>query len=354
MSEAQENYQIRWLAGPLTGQETPVHGMVSIGRDPGNDITLPVTTQGVSRRHCMITLENGVICITDLGSAFGTVGRTGGDAIHRLPANQAVIIQPGDVISLGSDQVVFTIEKARAGGFASENVKPERKAGKKSGKVWLIIGCIAVLLIAALAVCYKMGIIQFDRGKPEPPEETAAFTETSEPPSTPEPDSDEASSTSIIRPSTETTEDTAPTPTPMPAPTPTPTAGDSTGEDAPAGKSIKLAFGGNRYNAGLWSVPVLEPAEEIHNCTGFTLCFRYDKVDTQELGTQRVYVSLNQSNGAWLECGTMDVEKQGEVYRKAITFDKPRTVGGIAVLSKNATESGYQVTAWLEDLEYNN
>ena len=140
-----------------------------------------------------------------------------------------------------------------------------------------------------------------------------------------------------------------PTPKEYVKPTPIPTATPS-----PAMDIIDLSFGEDRYNAGVWTVPVLKPSRVISNCSEFTLHFGYDKVDLQQLGEQRVYVSLNQSNGAWLECGTINVEKQGEYYSKIITFTKPRTVGGIAVLSMNATESEYTVSAWIDNVKTDN
>ena len=52
---------------------------------------------------------------------------------------------------------------------------------------------------------------------------------------------------------------------------------------------------------------------------------------------------------AWLECEPLNVETKGEVYRLNVTFDKPRTVGGVAVLPKHATEKNFSVIAWIED-----
>ena len=72
-------------------------------------------------------------------------------------------------------------------------------------------------------------------------------------------------------------------------------------------------------------------------------------MDEEELGEHRVYVSLNEYNSAWLECEPLNVETKGEVYRLNVTFDKPRTVGGVAVLPKHATEKNFSVIAWIED-----
>lgn len=121
---------------------------------------------------------------------------------------------------------------------------------------------------------------------------------------------------------------------------------------SPADDAIMLGFGEYRYNAGWWNVPVLEPESPILNCEKFTLCFRYDTVDPGSLGEQRVFVSINQNNSAWLDCGTIDVLQKGKIYRKEIVMDKPRPIGGIAVLSTNASEAAFSVTAWLEDFTF--
>ena len=119
-----------------------------------------------------------------------------------------------------------------------------------------------------------------------------------------------------------------------------------------ADDAIMLSFGSNRYNAGLWNVPVLDPETEIDKCTRFTLCFRYNFISADSLGQQRVFVSLNHSNGAWYDCGTINVPKEGEVYRQEFVMPKPRTIGGIAVLPVKASEDSFSVTAWLEDVQF--
>lgn len=112
---------------------------------------------------------------------------------------------------------------------------------------------------------------------------------------------------------------------------------------------IELQYREARYNTGWWNVPVLQPVSPINNCTEFTLCFEYTEVDEEELGEHRVYVSLNEYNSAWLECEPLNVDTKGEVYRLNVSFDKPRTVGGVAVLPKQATEKNFSVIAWIED-----
>ena len=358
-SGSNNRYLLRWTAGPLAGQQTPVYGQVTIGRDPNNDIALPPETKGVSRKHCLVAAAEGKLYVEDLGSAYGTVG----NGIHRLPPNQVVTVNPGDRISLGSDEVAFTVEMETGvndSGPGTKILDEGVKGGKKKTGL-LVAAIILVLLAMALAVCYKMGIIGKGNNTETQAESTAspqvtdasstAATPTPKPSATP---TQKPSATATPKPSATPTPKPSATPTPKPSATatPTPSQGGDLAEKDDAEETIGLSFLGNRYNAGVWNVPVLNPEKEILKCTEFTLCFCYEKVDAKELGQQRVFVSLNQSNGAWLDCGTFNVEKQGEVYRKTIKFDKPRTVGGIAVLSTNATESSYSVNAWLEDLKY--
>ncbi len=70
---------------------------VDLGLDGGYDA-------GVSRRHAMISLQNGSYCIEDLASANGTFvnGR-------RLPPQEPVPIRPGDELKLGTLLLRFEI-----------------------------------------------------------------------------------------------------------------------------------------------------------------------------------------------------------------------------------------------------
>lgn len=120
-------------------------------------------------------------------------------------------------------------------------------------------------------------------------------------------------------------------------------------EDA-ADDAIELFIGSNHYHAGLWKVPVMEPVEAVTNCTGFTLCFRYDRVDSGMLGEQRVYVCINLKNSAWVDCGRMTVSQEGEVTRFDVTLSKPRNIEGIAVLPVTASEIPFTSSGWIENI----
>ena len=109
-----------------------------------------------------------------------------------------------------------------------------------------------------------------------------------------------------------------------------------------------------RYSAGVWWVPVYMPETSVTNCTSFTLCFRYDNISESMLGEHRVYVSLREdANGAWQEFDHMNIPEQGEIYRAEIKFNKPRTVGGIALYPMNPIDgSSIYASVWIEDPVY--
>jgi len=93
------------LLGP-GGLSTPVtaSGLV-IGRDPAQcTLCLPAGTNGVSRRHCQVTLSGASLLLTDLGSSYGTFING-----QRLVPNSPASLSRGDSFWLGSTAVTFTV-----------------------------------------------------------------------------------------------------------------------------------------------------------------------------------------------------------------------------------------------------
>jgi putative peptide zinc metalloprotease protein len=80
----------------------PVHGTITLGRDPGSTIALADRT--VSRRHARITQAGGALVLTDAGSSHGTWvdGRRVGEPVE---------LRDGAVIRLGDQELV--VERRR-------------------------------------------------------------------------------------------------------------------------------------------------------------------------------------------------------------------------------------------------
>jgi len=94
------------LVGP-GGQSTPIpaSGLV-IGRDPSQcTLCLPGETKGVSRRHCQVTIADGALLLTDLGSSYGTF-----TAGQRLEPNRPVPLSPGGSFYLGDATITFRVQ----------------------------------------------------------------------------------------------------------------------------------------------------------------------------------------------------------------------------------------------------
>lgn len=103
------SFRIQGQSGAFTGRrfaitgQTP--GQVRIGTDPGkNDLVYP-STPGISRVHCVLIEQGGVLYLRDLGSTYGTFLAGG----QRLAANQPVQLKIGDRFYLGSEKEMFQI-----------------------------------------------------------------------------------------------------------------------------------------------------------------------------------------------------------------------------------------------------
>lgn len=88
------------------GREYPVYqGLLTIGRDIGNDIVLPVNQ--VSRNHAQIQYEQTECVVTDMGSTNGTF--INGASI---PSGSPQPLRPGDMLGLGPITLVVTLPYA--------------------------------------------------------------------------------------------------------------------------------------------------------------------------------------------------------------------------------------------------
>jgi len=81
-------------AGPLAGKGFPIRSnMLTIGRDPDNNISLD--DEQVSRYHARLLLQEDQIILEDLGSTNGTL-------VNGKPITGQHMLQPADIISIGS------------------------------------------------------------------------------------------------------------------------------------------------------------------------------------------------------------------------------------------------------------
>lgn len=90
--------------------------VITMGRDPGNDIQIPLTT--VSRQHARIFFEMGDYFLEDLGSTHGSNhnGRT-------IPKGEKRLLRDGDTIQVMSFRITFK---------TTANTMLDRQPGEKT------------------------------------------------------------------------------------------------------------------------------------------------------------------------------------------------------------------------------
>lgn len=90
----QQQLQLVVHAGPLAGKGFPItKNVLTFGRGSDNDITLDDTQ--VSRNHAQLIRQGDEIIIEDLGSTNGTL-------VNGRPITGQHVLQPADIISIGS------------------------------------------------------------------------------------------------------------------------------------------------------------------------------------------------------------------------------------------------------------
>lgn len=93
--------------GVMDGRRYPVPAAgILIGRDPECNICYPSGTQGISRKHCRLFWNKGVLMIMDLGSTSGTFIRGKG----QIGTNVPVAVIAGDTFYLGEKKNAFSIK----------------------------------------------------------------------------------------------------------------------------------------------------------------------------------------------------------------------------------------------------
>lgn len=99
--------QVCGVGGCMNGQIYEVNsGELLFGRDMSATVRFPADTQGVSRIHCKLFWQNGVLMLMDMGSSYGTYLKGNG----KLTPRQAVAVKAGDTFYLGEKKNSFIIK----------------------------------------------------------------------------------------------------------------------------------------------------------------------------------------------------------------------------------------------------
>ena len=97
---------IRCISGPLMGQVYGIgpYGLI-LGRDHDCTVRFPSDQPGVSRHHCSVRRENGVLILTDLGSSHGTFLQNGIQLSPHYPTQ----LPPDSQFSLANSGIAFRV-----------------------------------------------------------------------------------------------------------------------------------------------------------------------------------------------------------------------------------------------------
>jgi pSer/pThr/pTyr-binding forkhead associated (FHA) protein len=144
---ATPRYVLRGLSGNATGQQIPIHGVVTIGRAP--ECQLRLDDEGMSRRHARLLPTETGIQVEDLGSTNGTY--INGKRVLRGEAKL------GDVIAFDALQlrVAKPGQKTEPVQVVTKQVVPKssrrRETHPGERQTWLWLGVAGVIALAAVA-----------------------------------------------------------------------------------------------------------------------------------------------------------------------------------------------------------
>jgi pSer/pThr/pTyr-binding forkhead associated (FHA) protein len=146
--------------GPQPGQVFPLaSGPQTIGRAPGNQITIPEST--ISKQHAQVTVQSTGVWIQDLGSANGTF-------VNGQRITAPTRLTPSDVVQVGTT-VTLGLQALQPGGAPiSTAVRPPAGMAAPRPSKWVGLGIIAgaaLLLILAGAAAAAWFFLQ----RPETP-----------------------------------------------------------------------------------------------------------------------------------------------------------------------------------------
>lgn len=107
ISQSNISVSVICLSGPLKGRVYHVgaNGLM-FGRDNDCNVRFPNKTLGISRHHCCIRMEQGVLVLVDLRSSYGTFLGNG----SQLPPNNPTQITTGSRFYLANTGYLFQIQ----------------------------------------------------------------------------------------------------------------------------------------------------------------------------------------------------------------------------------------------------
>jgi DNA-binding winged helix-turn-helix (wHTH) protein len=123
--------------GPLDGQRWLIDKDLVIGRDVNCDIVIITPDKQVSRRHAIITIDDGEMFLSDLGSKNGT------HLNSERVSNRPVKLEDGDTIQIAlAQQFVFlssdaTVPLDTEGLESALMEQKQLKLEKRSRRVWV-------------------------------------------------------------------------------------------------------------------------------------------------------------------------------------------------------------------------
>ncbi len=150
------------MVGGRGSQVFPLRGTIHLGRDKSNSVV--VADHKVSRHHATLTPIDDTFILIDQGSANGTY-------LNGVLVSQPSRLKHSDKILLGDTEFLFStsapnLDLLNQGQAAPLNVPPVAIPGTSvtlfglgSGSVWLLVGCLAMIVVALLlALVLLLGV----------------------------------------------------------------------------------------------------------------------------------------------------------------------------------------------------
>ncbi len=94
------------IGGYMNGRIYPIDGNeITFGRDQSSTVRFPADAKGVSRKHCRLFWQNGILMLMDSGSSYGTYMQDG-----KMQPMKPVAVKSGDIFYIGEKKNCFKIQ----------------------------------------------------------------------------------------------------------------------------------------------------------------------------------------------------------------------------------------------------